>query len=123
MDADCDAPPPRLVSPRSDPENPLQWSKRRKWLISAVSIVYGGMVSVNVSSSILSFVTLSAASDELTLGWSDRRQVSAYSFSIPSVMRELNISHELAAAGVTFFTVTFGVSSEPELEPADLAKC
>lgn len=33
----------------SDPANPLNWSKRRKWVISVVGIVFAGMVSVNVS--------------------------------------------------------------------------
>lgn len=69
------------------------------------------MVSVNVS---LSKTPLDLASElgrkELTRLASGRPQVSAYSFSIPSVMRELDVSHELAAAGVTFFTITFGVS-------------
>lgn len=36
--------------------------------------------------------------------------MSAYSFSIPSVERELDVSATLAALGVTAFTLTFGVS-------------
>ena len=40
-----------------------------------------------------------------------RTQVSGYSITIPSVQEKLQVSHELAALGVTFFTLTFGVSS------------
>ena len=36
--------------------------------------------------------------------------MSGYSITTPSVERELHVSHELAALGVTFFTLTFGVS-------------
>lgn len=55
----------------------------------------------------------SSAGEGLLLMRTLSRQVSSYSFSIPSVERELGVSAELAAVGVTFFTLTFGVSTLP----------
>ncbi|GAA5943732.1 hypothetical protein JCM1841_002539 [Sporobolomyces salmonicolor] len=66
-----------------DPANPLNWSKRRKWLISSVGILFCSLVSLSVS---------------------------GYSISVSSVQSELSCSKEVAVLGVTLFTLTFGAA-------------
>ncbi|GAA5900772.1 hypothetical protein JCM5296_004891 [Sporobolomyces johnsonii] len=66
-----------------DPANPLNWSNRRKWLISSVGILFCSLVSLSVS---------------------------GYSISVASVQSELSTSKEVAVLGVTLFTLTFGAA-------------
>ncbi|GAA5972660.1 hypothetical protein JCM11641_002963 [Rhodosporidiobolus odoratus] len=66
-----------------DPANPLNWSKRRKWLMSAVGIGFCALVSLSVS---------------------------GYSISENRVREELHTSKELAILGITLFTLTFGAA-------------
>ena len=64
-----------------DPQNPLNWSKGRKWLVTTLGLMYTSIVSVAVTS---------------------------YSISEGSVARELNVKPILATLGVTCFTIAFG---------------
>ncbi|BGP52748.1 hypothetical protein JCM8202v2_000304 [Rhodotorula sphaerocarpa] len=66
-----------------DPANPLNWSKRRKWLISSVGILFCALVSFSVS---------------------------GYSIAAESVQETFNCSKTLALLGITLFTVTFGAA-------------
>ncbi|GAA5828189.1 hypothetical protein JCM11251_002628 [Rhodosporidiobolus azoricus] len=67
----------------SDPANPLNWSRRRKWAISSVGIIF------------CTFVSLS---------------VSAYSIAENQVREELHTTQILAILGITMFTITFGAA-------------
>ncbi|GAA5896292.1 MFS transporter [Sporobolomyces salmoneus] len=66
-----------------DPNNPFNWSKRRKWVISSVGIMFCALVSLSVS---------------------------GYSISVGSVQEELQCSRILALLGITMFTITFGAA-------------
>ncbi|BGO94746.1 hypothetical protein NBRC10512_007307 [Rhodotorula toruloides] len=66
-----------------DPANPLNWSRRRKWIISSVGILFCALVSLSVS---------------------------GYSIAEASVQAELGCSKELALLGITLFTITFGTA-------------
>ncbi|GAA5997302.1 MFS transporter [Rhodotorula paludigena] len=66
-----------------DSANPLNWSRRRKWIISSVGIIFCCFVSLSVS---------------------------GYSISVTSVQEELDVSKEVAVLGITLFTVTFGAA-------------
>ncbi|GAA5922095.1 MFS transporter [Sporobolomyces koalae] len=66
-----------------DPANPFNWSKRRKWIISSVGIIFCALVSLSVS---------------------------GYSISEASVREELDTTKELALLGITLFTITFGAA-------------
>ncbi|GAA6020209.1 hypothetical protein JCM10207_004371 [Rhodosporidiobolus poonsookiae] len=66
-----------------DPANPLNWSRRRKWFISSVGIMFCALVSLSVA---------------------------AYSISETSIREELHTGRELATLGITLFTVTFGAA-------------
>ncbi|BGP12470.1 hypothetical protein JCM10213v2_000387 [Rhodosporidiobolus nylandii] len=67
----------------SDPANPLNWSKRRKWTISSVGIAFCALVSLSVS---------------------------AYSISENYVREDLHTTRILAILGITMFTITFGAA-------------
>ncbi|KAH7903661.1 major facilitator superfamily domain-containing protein [Hygrophoropsis aurantiaca] len=67
----------------SDPTNPLNWPRGRKWLLSGIG--YG-------------FLTLVGGS------------VSAYSTSQPSLERALHISDFVGTLGIVVFTVTYGAA-------------
>ncbi|GAA6035960.1 hypothetical protein JCM8097_005186 [Rhodosporidiobolus ruineniae] len=66
-----------------DPANPLNWSNRRKWMISLVGILFCSLVSLSVS---------------------------AYSIAENDVRTRLHTSKELAILGITMFTITFGAA-------------
>ncbi|GAA5892117.1 hypothetical protein JCM6882_005699 [Rhodosporidiobolus microsporus] len=66
-----------------DPANPLNWSRRRKWAISSVGIIFCALVSLSVS---------------------------AYSISENQVRAELHTTRILAIMGITMFTITFGAA-------------
>ncbi|KAI5476873.1 Major Facilitator Superfamily protein [Pseudohyphozyma bogoriensis] len=66
-----------------DPANPLNWSKRRKWIITWLKIIYCGLVSM---------------------------AVSGYSISQSSMETELRASGILVSAGLSLFTLTFGAA-------------
>ncbi|KAH8917397.1 MFS general substrate transporter [Atractiella rhizophila] len=65
-----------------DPANPRNWSRSRKWAISAVGIGFCGIVSISVS---------------------------GYAIGLGTLQNELGVNHELANLGITVFTITFGV--------------
>ncbi|POY70315.1 hypothetical protein BMF94_6595 [Rhodotorula taiwanensis] len=67
----------------NDPANPLNWSRRRKWLISWVGIGFCALVSFSVS---------------------------GYSIAVASVQETYGCSKEVALLGITLFTVTFGAA-------------
>ncbi|TNY19571.1 major facilitator superfamily domain-containing protein [Rhodotorula diobovata] len=66
-----------------DPANPLNWSKRRKWLISSVGIGFCSLVSLSVS---------------------------GYSIAAEDIQEELDTTRVLALLGLTTFTMTFGAA-------------
>ncbi|GAA5951045.1 hypothetical protein JCM3765_004662 [Sporobolomyces pararoseus] len=66
-----------------DPANPFNWSRRRKWVISSVGIMFCALVSLSVS---------------------------GYSIAVVSVREELHASKILSLLGITMFTVTFGAA-------------
>lgn len=66
-----------------DPANPRNWDLKRKWIIVSVGCLFCSIVS-------LSF--------------------SAYSIAINDISARLNTSYLLAVAGVSLFTLTFGVA-------------
>lgn len=67
----------------NDPANPLNWSRRRKWLISWVGILFCALVSFSVS---------------------------GYSIAASSVQETFDCSKTIALLGITLFTVTFGAA-------------
>ncbi|KAK9894773.1 MFS general substrate transporter [Cystobasidium minutum MCA 4210] len=66
-----------------DPANPRNWSHKKKWIITAVGCLFCSIVS-------LSF--------------------SAYSIAINDIAERLDTSYLLSVAGVSLFTLTFGVA-------------
>lgn len=66
-----------------DPQNPLNWSKRRKWVVTTLGLMYTSIVSVAVTS---------------------------YSISEGSVARTFGVKPILATLGVTMFTIAFGTA-------------
>ncbi|GAA5866346.1 hypothetical protein JCM3774_006624 [Rhodotorula dairenensis] len=66
-----------------DPANPLNWSRRRKWLISWVGIGFCALVSFSVS---------------------------GYSIAVASVQETFDCSKTIALLGITLFTITFGAA-------------
>lgn len=69
---------------KSDPENPLNFPIRQKWIISSVGIIFCGLVSLSVS---------------------------GYAIAQKSIIRDLETTKTLAVLGLTTFTVMFGGSS------------
>ncbi|GAA6059611.1 hypothetical protein JCM10212_005110 [Sporobolomyces blumeae] len=66
-----------------DPENPFNWTRRRKWIISGVGIMFCALVSLSVS---------------------------AYSIAAANIQQDLDTSRLLTISGITFFTLTFGAA-------------
>lgn len=66
-----------------DPANPRNWSHKKKWIITSVGCLFCSIVS-------LSF--------------------SAYSIAINDIEERLDTSYLLSVAGVSLFTLTFGVA-------------
>ncbi|KAL8276146.1 hypothetical protein RQP46_011440 [Phenoliferia psychrophenolica] len=66
-----------------DPANPINWSRRRKWVISLAGILFCALVSLSVS---------------------------GYAIGQGSVQTDLHASRELVVLGVTLFTFTFGAA-------------
>ncbi|GAA5856216.1 hypothetical protein JCM8547_000825 [Rhodosporidiobolus lusitaniae] len=84
--AEAEAPPDAIWvdwDGPNDPANPLNWSRRRKWMISSVGIFFCSLVSLSVS---------------------------GYSISEGDLREELHTSRMLAILGITMFTVTFGAA-------------
>ncbi|KAF8527518.1 MFS general substrate transporter [Hysterangium stoloniferum] len=67
----------------NDPENPVNWSRTRKWVLTGL----GG-----------AFLTMVGGS------------VAAYAISQPSLQKALNISDSTATLGIVAFTVSFGLA-------------
>jgi len=66
-----------------DPAAPRNWPKSRKWLTSSVGFVFCGLASISVS---------------------------GYSISVSAIQAELRCSRLLALAGISTYTVMFGVA-------------
>ncbi|GAA6035825.1 hypothetical protein NBRC10512_007306 [Rhodotorula toruloides] len=75
--------PVDLVVARSDPANPLNWSRRRKWVVSSVGSFFCTLVSLSVS---------------------------GYSIAEVSVEEELDTSKTLSLLGLTTFTLAFAIA-------------
>jgi len=66
-----------------DPQNPLNWSRQRKWVVTTLGLMYTSIVSVAVTS---------------------------YSISEGSVAQTFGVKPILATLGVTCFTIAFGTA-------------
>lgn len=88
-----------LIVACSDPENPLNWSPRRKWLISIIGIMFSVMAR---------WVSCVSRGEQVAEHLIPSLSVSGYSIGLGSVINELHTSRELAVLGITTFTITFG---------------